>query len=106
MLQLAAVGLLPLLAHAWYLPGTAPTDYQAGQAIPLLVNPVSPLSDAAQVHSVLSYDYYSEPFHFCRPADGPKAQSESLGSILFGDRLFDSPFELASPSPHSQVPDG
>jgi transmembrane 9 superfamily member 2/4 len=37
---------------------------------------------------------YDPRFHFCQPADGPKKQSESLGSILFGDRIFSSPISL------------
>lgn len=41
-----------------------------------------------------SYDYYDPGFGFCKPQDAPKQQSESLGSVLFGDRLYDSPFEV------------
>jgi transmembrane 9 superfamily protein 2/4 len=45
--------------------------------------------------SVLSRGYYHPRFHFCRPKDGPKdVGSESLGSILFGDRIKTSPFKL------------
>ncbi|KAL1916831.1 uncharacterized protein VTP21DRAFT_5535 [Calcarisporiella thermophila] len=44
--------------------------------------------------SVISYDYYHEQFHFCKPEGGPVQQPESLGSILFGDRIFNSPFKL------------
>jgi transmembrane 9 superfamily member 2/4 len=42
---------------------------------------------------VLTVDY-DPRFHFCRPANGPKKQSESLGSILFGDRIFSSPISV------------
>ncbi|KAI7889332.1 uncharacterized protein EV154DRAFT_538893 [Mucor mucedo] len=45
--------------------------------------------------SVLSYDYYDERFHFCTPDGGPKKQAESLGSVLFGDRIFTSKFQLS-----------
>jgi transmembrane 9 superfamily protein 2/4 len=65
--------------------------------VPLLVNsltPASNLKDGGGLSSVISYDYYFKSFNFCKPKDGPKKQSESLGSILFGDRIFDSPFEL------------
>jgi len=41
-----------------------------------------------------SFDYYFNKFHFCQPEGGIKKQSESLGSILFGDRIYNSPFEL------------
>jgi len=39
-------------------------------------------------------DYYHEEFHFCKPADGIQKRPESLGSILFGDRIFNSPFKV------------
>ncbi|KAI9363263.1 hypothetical protein BD770DRAFT_418282 [Pilaira anomala] len=44
--------------------------------------------------SVLSYDYYDKRFHFCQPEGGPKKKAESLGSVLFGDRIYTSKFEL------------
>jgi len=37
---------------------------------------------------------YEPRFHFCVPPGGPKKQSESLGSILFGDRIFSSALSL------------
>ena len=39
-------------------------------------------------------DYYNPAFHFCEPDEGPKKQPESLGSILFGDRIFNSKFDV------------
>jgi hypothetical protein len=39
-------------------------------------------------------DYYNPSFHFCEPEGGPQKQPESLGSILFGDRIFDSPYDV------------
>ena len=45
------------------------------------------------IDRVLIVDYDSR-FHFCQPPNGPKKQSESLGSILFGDRIFTSPISL------------
>lgn len=33
-------------------------------------------------------------FHFCEPQGGPVKQPESLGSILFGDRILSSPYEI------------
>ncbi|KAI7869709.1 hypothetical protein BDF14DRAFT_1874116 [Spinellus fusiger] len=82
------------LSNAFYLPGVAPQDYKAGDTVPLYVNSLTPMSNQ-QVKSVLSYDYYFERFHFCQPSDGPKKQSESIGSVLFGDRIFTSPFQLS-----------
>ncbi|ODQ80496.1 hypothetical protein BABINDRAFT_179864 [Babjeviella inositovora NRRL Y-12698] len=83
-------------AEAFYLPGVAPTSYAKGANVTLLVNHLTPsLSDNNAKTYVYSYDYYYKRFHFCEPAGGPKKQSESLGLIIFGDRIFDSPFELS-----------
>ena len=41
----------------------------------------------------MPFDYYYPPFHFCQPKE-ITSQSESLGSILFGDRLYNSPFAV------------
>lgn len=43
-------------------------------------------------------DYYNPKFQFCEPEGGPKKQSESLGGILFGDRIFNSPFDVRNTS--------
>jgi transmembrane 9 superfamily protein 2/4 len=71
--------------QAFYLAGVAPTNYAPHQKVDLLVNALtSPKS--------IPYDYYTPEFHFC--SQDPQPQPESLGSILFGDRLFSSPFEV------------
>ena len=41
-------------------------------------------------------DYYNPGFSFCQPEGGPKKEPESLGSILFGDRIFNSPYDVRS----------
>lgn len=76
-------------AISFYVPGVTPKDYTVGEPVELLVNALSSLKK-----SLIPYDYYYDSFHFCRPAGGLKGQSESLGSILFGDRLFSSDFKL------------
>lgn len=83
-------------ASAFYLPGVAPTSYTPGDQVPLLVNRLTPAQTDRdpRLHSVFSFDYYHPGFHFCKPENEPKAVSESLGSILFGDRIYTSPFEL------------
>lgn len=88
-------GLLALvgLSQALYLPGVAPNDYDKGSDVPLFVNSLTPMSNAQK--SVLSFDYYDKRFHFCSPEGGPKKQAESLGSVLFGDRIFTSPFQVS-----------
>ncbi|KAJ1533317.1 hypothetical protein HK096_005387, partial [Nowakowskiella sp. JEL0078] len=90
---LALTILLPILlqatiSHAFYLPGVAPHDYGKGERVELMVNALS------SHDTMLPYDYYHDRFHFCQPENGPRSQSESLGSILFGDRLYDSPFKF------------
>lgn len=86
----------PQLASAFYLPGVAPTSYKPGDPVPLFVNSIKPVAapQDSRLHSVVSYDYYHPGFGFCQPKGGPKYVSESLGSILFGDRIMTSPFQL------------
>ncbi|KAL8689474.1 MAG: hypothetical protein Q9218_004867 [Villophora microphyllina] len=95
-LPIYALALLSSIASAFYLPGVAPTTYEHGSIVPLNVNPLTPaLSEKdPQLRSVISYDYYHPAFRFCRQEGGPKDVSESLGSILFGDRILTSPYEL------------
>ncbi|KAF9142647.1 hypothetical protein BG015_000715 [Linnemannia schmuckeri] len=81
------------LTQAFYLPGVAPTEYKDMDAVPLMVNALTPGSDS-ELKSVIPYDYYDPMFNFCQPEGGPQAQAESLGSILFGDRIWDSPFKI------------
>ena len=89
-------GLLFQEATAFYLPGVAPTSYKLGDRVPLNVNSLTPdLSrQDEQLHAVVSYDYYHGAFRFCKPQGGPQWVRESLGSIIFGDRIRTSPFEL------------
>jgi len=92
--SLLALGASP--ASAFYFPGTAPTSYKHGDAVPLYVNHLTPADSQndPKLRSVFSFDYYHPSFRFCQPKDGPKEIRESLGSILFGDRIQTSPFEL------------
>ncbi|KAI7885291.1 hypothetical protein K492DRAFT_141962 [Lichtheimia hyalospora FSU 10163] len=91
---LALGALWATTCSAFYLPGVAPIDYSKDDPVAVNVNSLTQMSNQ-QVKSVISYDYYDERFHFCKPEGGPQTQSESLGSILFGDRIFSSPFELS-----------
>ncbi|ORY12661.1 endosomal P24A protein-like protein [Clohesyomyces aquaticus] len=83
-------------AAGFYFPGVAPTSYKAGDNVPLFVNHLTPADSQSdpKLRSVFSFDYYHPQFHFCKPDDGPREIRESLGSILFGDRIQTSPFEL------------
>lgn len=86
----------PHISSAFYLPGVAPTSYAVGDLVPLNVNRLTPITSPGEgtLRSVVSFDYYHNAFHFCQPSPEPKDVSESLGSILFGDRIRTSPFEL------------
>lgn len=87
---------IPQLSSAFYLPGVAPTSYREFDIVPLNVNRLTPVGSNVDgtLRSVVSFDYYHPAFHFCKPEGGEKDVSESLGSILFGDRIMSSPFEL------------
>lgn len=83
-------------AQAFYLPGVAPSSYSPGDRVPLTVNSLTPSIDpkTRQLLNIISYDYYHPGFAFCQPEGGPQPVRESLGGILFGDRIMTSPFEL------------
>ncbi|GAA5956137.1 hypothetical protein JCM21900_002606 [Sporobolomyces salmonicolor] len=88
-----ALALLPL-TEAFYLPGSAPNSYKEGDEVPLLVNSLSPGHNVQYSGGgLVSYDAYDERLGFCRP-DSLHAQSLSLGSALFGDRLYNSAFDI------------
>ncbi|CAG8983293.1 hypothetical protein HYALB_00002731 [Hymenoscyphus albidus] len=90
------LAVTPQLSSAFYLPGVAPTSYKENDLVPLHVNRLTPVGSQVDgtLRSIVSFDYYHPAFHFCRPEPEPKDVSESLGSILFGDRIRTSPFEL------------
>ncbi|CAI4047407.1 hypothetical protein SUVZ_12G1370 [Saccharomyces uvarum] len=104
-IQLFLLYFIVSATRAFYLPGVAPTTYKENDEIPLLVNHLTPSmyyqhqdEDGNNVsgdkeHFLYSYDYYYDKFHFCKPETVEK-QPESLGSIIFGDRIYNSPFEL------------
>lgn len=100
--HLFVLALLFGLSQAFYLPGVAPHDYADGEEVPLYVNSLTPMSNS-QVKSVISYDYYFERLHFCQPKEGLQKQAESLGSILFGDRIFTSPFQVSPMAKQSKT---
>jgi transmembrane 9 superfamily protein 2/4 len=91
---LAALAVAPI-ASAFYLPGVAPTSYKKGDKVPLYVNALTATeSRDGKLRAIIPYDYYNPMFHFCRPESEPTYVSESLGSIIFGDRIMTSPFDL------------
>jgi transmembrane 9 superfamily member 2/4 len=74
---------------SFQIAGVAPTNYNPHQKVDVNVNALS------SPHQLLNYDYYSPFFHFCQPQKGPQKLSESLGSIVFGDRLWTSPYDVS-----------
>ncbi|KAF7510143.1 hypothetical protein GJ744_007042 [Endocarpon pusillum] len=96
--MLKAILLVALSSYstAFYLPGVAPSSYTVDQIVPLHVNALTPAIAQRddQLHGIVSFDYYHHAFRFCRPEAGPEWVRESLGSIIFGDRIRTSPFEL------------
>ncbi|KAF9303274.1 hypothetical protein BGZ74_004074 [Mortierella antarctica] len=86
------LGCLTSTTDAFYLPGVAPKEYSEGDPVALMVNALTPGSDT-ELKSVISFDYYDPRLAFCPPTT-EKAQAESLGSILFGDRIWNSPYEI------------
>ncbi|KAJ7647298.1 Nonaspanin TM9SF [Roridomyces roridus] len=100
VLQLLLLASTASTARAFYLPGAAPHNFIQGEQVPLYVNALTPMLTAhpgkedAKLKSLINYDYYNPRFKFCQPENGPNKQPESLGSILFGDRIFDSPYDI------------
>lgn len=75
------------LSMSFTLPGNAPREYQEGESVDLKVTKLT--SDVAQV----PYEYYY--LNFCPPADGVvTSMDESLGQILMGDALVNTPYEI------------
>jgi transmembrane 9 superfamily protein 2/4 len=72
------------ISSAFYIPGVAPTDYEAGEVVKMKVNNLDSTRN-------LPYEYYSLPF--CRP-DKIEGDVENLGEILTGDRIENSPYEI------------
>lgn len=85
MKLLGLILIFVFAANAFYLPGVAPRDYLAGQAVELKVNKLD------SIQTQLPYDYYSLPF--CSPKEVVEA-AENLGEILAGDIIENSAYEL------------
>ncbi|ANB14916.1 Emp70p [Sugiyamaella lignohabitans] len=79
------------------LPGTAPRDYVKGERVPLNTNAVSVTRwshSRGKPSLAFPHDYYSKPFKFCQPEGGYTQVPGNLGSLLFGDRIYDTPFDI------------
>ncbi|CCE61267.1 hypothetical protein TPHA_0A01840 [Tetrapisispora phaffii CBS 4417] len=107
------IAALVSFCNAFYLPGVAPSTYNEGDELPLLVNHLTPSLNyqkkddlGKKVESrekmLYSFDYYFPKLHFCKPEKIVK-QPDSLGSILFGDRIYNSPFSIKMLKPENNV---
>lgn len=77
------------VAAAWYLPMIAPVDYTKDELVPVYVNRLTGAG-----HSLEGVDYYDPRLPFCSPSSQPQKVAGSLGSVLLGDRLYTSVFEV------------
>eukprot|EP00918_Siedleckia_nematoides_P007585 GHVU01016432.1.p1 GENE.GHVU01016432.1~~GHVU01016432.1.p1 ORF type:complete len:620 (+),score=131.83 GHVU01016432.1:2719-4578(+) len=77
-----AIAILP--AVAWYLPGSAPQEYEANDQTSFKVNVLK------SVQTQVPYRYYDAPF--CPPPAGNAESTENLGEILTGSYIEDSPY--------------
>ncbi|KAL5757517.1 hypothetical protein ACOSP7_020128 [Xanthoceras sorbifolium] len=68
-------------AHAFYLPGVAPRDFQIGDLLSVKVNKLS------STKTQLPYDYYF--LKYCKPVKIVN-NAENLGEVLRGDRIENS----------------
>jgi transmembrane 9 superfamily protein 2/4 len=92
LLLLRAVLVMAALAcyaHAFYLPGVAPIEYNTGDRVYLSVNQLT------SVHTQLPMRYYTLPF--CQP-EAIEDDRENLGEILLGDRIENSPYMVRMPN--------
>lgn len=71
---------------AFYLPGIAPSEYDAGAPLKVFANKL------VSSINVLPYDYYSLPF--CQPEDKSKSKRLSLGQVLMGERAEPTTYNI------------
>lgn len=75
-------------ADGFYVPGVAPVEFKKGQKIEVKAVKMT------STHTQLPYEYYSLPF--CLPKNGTlNYKSENLGEVLRGDRIVNTPYEVA-----------
>mmetsp|Transcript_3544 Transcript_3544/g.8825 ORF Transcript_3544/g.8825 Transcript_3544/m.8825 type:complete len:694 (-) Transcript_3544:103-2184(-) len=83
-----AVLLFAQLGAAYYLPGTFPQAWAAGEQLSAEVNSLR------SFETELPFDYYSLPF--CKPVGGvrPSSSNVNIGTFLTGQRLENSPYNF------------
>lgn len=86
----ATAALLALIgsASAYYVPGTYPQEFLAGESLEVYVNSLKSFD------TELPFEYYTMPF--CKPVGGVKriADTANPGTILEGLRIENSPYNF------------
>ncbi|XP_017697425.2 transmembrane 9 superfamily member 11-like [Phoenix dactylifera] len=72
--------------EGFYLPGSYPHKYLAGDTLSVKVNSLT------SIDTEIPFGYYSLPF--CKPQEGIKDSAENLGELLMGDRIENSPYRF------------
>lgn len=80
--------LLAGAASAFYLPGTAPINFEENAPVDLKVNKLSSVHD-------LAFDYYDKKLPFCKPATIDSDYTENLGEVLSGETIHNSNYVLS-----------
>ncbi|KAK9803242.1 hypothetical protein WJX73_008999 [Symbiochloris irregularis] len=70
--------------------------FKAGDPVVLYANKVGPFSNPSE-----TYQFYDLPF--CRPADGLKHKPETLGEVVDGNRLIETPYDLTFRKDHEHT---
>jgi hypothetical protein len=93
---LSSAAILFAGAHAFYLPGVAPTTYRTGDAVPVYVNTITPSlsQNEQQLKSVISYD--------CSPPknEPPLCVGANAGETTTKDSTFVNPPEDPKNNPN------
>ncbi|KAE9551690.1 hypothetical protein FO519_005095 [Halicephalobus sp. NKZ332] len=85
LIFLILFALLPF-DNGFYVPGVAPKEFKAGDAIDLKAIKLT------SVKTVVPYEYYSLPF--CKPSGTLHYKSENLGEVMRGDRIVNTPYQV------------
>ncbi|CAO2822544.1 unnamed protein product [Amaranthus hypochondriacus] len=86
MIWVVVLGVIFESANGFYLPGSYPHKYGVGDTLSVKVNSLT------SIDTEMPFSYYSLPF--CKPSEGVKDSAESLGELLMGDRIENSPYKL------------
>ena len=80
------VALLSSQTNAFYMAGVKPKSFHKDEEVELKVNALF------SVHTQIAKHSYSLPF--CEPVEGIERASESLGELLTGNKIMNSPYSI------------